>query len=81
MLGYVYATDTKKPEVLQLIAKILEFSADELEQALCGHNRNRGWLAGLWKGSDTPKQSEVQLIWCRPIIIGVQGLFQDKGAN
>ena len=32
VLGYVQASDHKKPEVLKLIAKILNFSPHELQQ-------------------------------------------------
>ena len=62
VLGYVHAPETKKAEVLQLVAKILDFTSDELEQArLCGHDRNKSWLAGFWKRPHAipPQQSEV----------------------
>ena len=32
VLGYVHATNRKKPEVLQLISRILDFSQEELDQ-------------------------------------------------
>ena len=52
VLGYVHTTDAKKPEVLQLMGKILGFTEDELLGAMgrggcldCGvdrpHNHNR----------------------------------------
>lgn len=61
VLGYVHAADHKKNEVLHLISKILEFTDDELDQAVSGHSKGRGWLAGLWKTTPTsgPPQSEV----------------------
>jgi hypothetical protein len=50
VVGYVQAPDRKKPEVLNLIAKILDFSPSEVEQA---QSRKGGWLSGLW-GRPTP---------------------------
>ncbi len=46
VLGYVHASHHKKEEVLHLIAKILEFTPAELEQAIGGSG---GWLTGFWK--------------------------------
>lgn len=57
VLGYIHATDVKKSEVLHLIAKILEFTENELDQALSGLSRGRGWLAGLWNAR-TARQQE-----------------------
>lgn len=55
VLGYVHSPDAKKPEVLQLIGKILYFSEEELSQAV-GKGHGKGWLWGLWSGS--PSQSQ-----------------------
>lgn len=55
VLGYVHASQTKKVEVLQLIAKILEFSVSELEQACSGHTKG-SWLGGLWRRTPSPPQ-------------------------
>lgn len=56
VIGYVHATKHKKNEVLQLIAKILDFTSEELEQAIGGGTR--GWVTGLWRGTSS-KQPEV----------------------
>ena len=61
VLGYIHAADLKKTEVLHLIAKILEFTEDELDQALSGLSRGRGWLAGLWKPPAT-RQQQSQVV-------------------
>lgn len=57
VIGYVHATKQKKPEVLHLIAKILDFSPEELEQALMGGTAGAsGWLTGLWNTPSKPAQ-------------------------
>lgn len=61
MLGYVQASEHKKPEVLNLIAKILEFTSDELQLAMGGSQSKSGWLGGLWRTTppSVPLQSEA----------------------
>lgn len=63
VLGYVHATERKKPEVLHLIAKILEFSAEELEQAVGSGSGRGGWLSGLWQSTPTPVP-QPEVIYC-----------------
>ena len=58
VLGYLHASEGKRVEVLHLIAKILEFSANEVEQACRGHGRG-GWLGGLWR---TPSQVPPEMV-------------------
>ena len=52
VLGYIHASDRKKPEVVQLIHKILDFSPEELEMAMRGSGGagggGGGWFSGLW---------------------------------
>ena len=57
VLGYIHANDRKKPEVVQLIHKILEFTPDELEMAMRGTAGGTGWLSGIWRRQQptTPK--------------------------
>ncbi len=57
VLGYVHASEAKKVEVLQLIAKILEFSAPELERASSVHSK--GWLGGIWKTKTSDQEVSV----------------------
>ena len=59
VLGYIHTTDRKKPEVLQLIGKILEFSPEELEEAKGVATGNAGWLTGFWKRSTTTSNDKV----------------------
>ena len=59
MLGYFHAGDRKKHEVLHLIAKILEFSPKELNQAASEHHKEGGWLTGLWRTTPIPSQPKV----------------------
>lgn len=63
VIGYVHATKQKKTEVLHLIAKILDFTSAELEQAV-GNERHSGWLSGLWNtASSGSKSPQVMTSW------------------
>ncbi len=57
VLGYVHTTDAKKPEVLRLMGKILNFTDDELSGAI-GSGRGKQWLWGLWS---TPPSTQVYI--------------------
>jgi len=57
ILGYIHATEAKKAEVLQVIAKILNFSELELKKA--SGMQSKGWLGGLWRGN--PTSTEVSI--------------------
>ena len=52
VLGYIHANDRKKPEVVQLIHKILKFSPEELDMALRGAEGG-GWFSGIWRRQPT----------------------------
>jgi hypothetical protein len=60
VLGYIHTSDRKKPEVIQLIHKILDFSPEELEMAMRGsqggggRGGGGGWLSGLWGRRQQP---------------------------
>ncbi len=62
VLGYVHTTDAKKPEVLQLMGKILGFTEDELLGAM-GRGRGKGWLFGLWSGPPTQSQQVNTILY------------------
>ena len=61
VLGYVHAPSAKKTEVLRLIARILEFSSEELESASGGGGRRSGWLSGLWRGPPPSPSSSADV--------------------
>ena len=67
VIGYVHAAKHKKTEVLHLIAKILDFTSDELEQAVGGGPQAGGWLGRFWH---TPAPNQVRRareeggLWC-----------------
>ena len=60
VLGYIHTSDRKKPEVVQLIHKILDFSPEELEMAMRGSQGGGGggggggWFSGLWGRRQQP---------------------------
>ena len=70
VLGYIHANERKKPEVVQLIHKILEFSPEELEMAMKG-SEGEGWLSGLWRRQPTtpktPPPYQVGIYACSEV--------------
>lgn len=58
VLGYLHASDSKKPEVLHLVSKILSVSDDELTQAL---GKGGGWFVRLWGKPAT--RTDTQVSW------------------
>lgn len=76
VLGYIHASDRKKPEVVQLIHKILDFSPEELEMAMSsdkgGGGGGGGWLSGLWgrrQQPTTPKTPPPDKVMTNMMII------------
>lgn len=57
VVGYVHAPESKKPEILQLIAKILDFTPAELKQMI---GNTKGWLGGPRRTTHSSPQSEVR---------------------
>ena len=52
-LGYFHTSSNQRGEVLHLVAKILEFTQDEMKQLLIEGQR-KGWLGGWFHKSATP---------------------------